>query len=315
LTKNSRFAEEIAQEQVAKKNPELARAVADIIRNMLVDDAAGMGMKLNTGKDLPSAGVQQQDEKGFSFPLYPQEFAQAKNIGYIQVNGQYSEPLHGHGPENKGKNISVNMEVCYYFKKPMVPGGGKCMFNTPAGVIDLTFDDQGNPKIEDSGQIVDLADAIEHLRDRIVDDPPKGSESTAVDPNEERVKSEQADLARRFKKQEEKVTGDKETHGSIEQFVQYLEDNEETTYGQGDLQKLLNNMYKNPQDRAFHKTNVMKELEQWGLKFDPKKTHVSSGPEDVAEQLRFIAAKLERSESPQKRRVLRDLREVLFSLE
>src|SRR5512135_1277042 len=236
---------EIAESQVAKSNLPLAKAIADKIRAVLVDEEQGLGLKLNTGKDLPSTGVQQQDEKGFRFPLYPDDLAKAKNIGFIQVNGQYSEAMPESGEANKGKSITVNMEVCYYFKKPKLPGGGKCMFNTPAGQIDITFDDGGNPEIVDSGQVVDVADAIENLTNQIIDSPPEGSQSTAApDPHEAEIKREQAERARRVQKQEVQQSGDKETHGTIEDFVQYMEDQGETTFGPGDRQKLLNNLYR-----------------------------------------------------------------------
>jgi hypothetical protein len=305
-------APQVAEQQVAVANPDLAKAIADNIRDLLRQ----LGLELNTGKDLPAIGVQQHDEKGFSFPLYPAAFARAKNIGYVQVKGVYSEPLKTHGPENAGKNITCDMSVCYYFKKPAKKGSGQQMFETPAGQVDVSFDDKGTPQLVDPGQVADVGDAVENLIDKIVAEPPPGSESeAAVDPNEERIKREQAEKAVKFKKQEQKKSGDAETHGSIESFVQYMEDDEQTTYGLADLQKLMNNLFNNANDRAFQLENVKKQLGQYGLKFDPAKKFVSSlSPLAVAGALRDLAATIDTSAAPSKAQIAARLEALLTRL-
>lgn len=277
----------------AVSNPEVAKAIAGLIKGYLISK-----LQLNVGYDATKEGVQKQSEDGFSFLVRPSDFDKENLNGTVQVRVTYDSPITETGPALANKPVNGAVEVGYYYKTPRLPGGGKYMFPKGAGSIDIKFDKNGIPSLADPNQLNSIVDAIQDVTTQVVTEPPPGAKSLTRDPKEREREKELADKAREFQREKEQGekaeairTQESETHGSIDSFVQYMADSDESSFGPGDLQKVLNTMYKSPNDRAFQRNNVITEIRDKGLKWDPYKKMVAAelSPDDLVQALNEIA--------------------------
>lgn len=274
----------IAQEHLARANPAVAKAVADLVK----EEIKPLLEQLNPdfGHDALSTGLRGMSEGSISFPARPAVFDSENLNGNLLVKLTLDPPVSGTGPAIAGSATTAVFTVGYYFKTPKLPGGGKFMWETSAGQAEVEFDEQGNPMIVDSGDLVDLVDAMEKLAERVVDDPPEGARSYTRDPElrkQQRELNQQSEQSRKEKEREdaqskaekERRDADAHTHGSVEAFIQYMDDIDEDVFGPADLQKLLNTMYKDPTSRAVAQGEIRKQLVDEGLEWNPGKRTLS----------------------------------------
>jgi len=270
---------------VALANPEVARAVANLVKETVKSITSDM--KLDFGHDAPEGGVRGMSEGAVSFPVRPGQFDEKNLNGTILVKMVLDPPVAGSGEDIAGTATTAKLFAGYYFKTPRLPGKGKYMFETPAGEAGITFDERGDPELDDAGEIGDLVDAIEALAEKVVEDPPEGAKSLTRDPEERkriREQNEEALQRRQEQEREEKHRkeyeaqreADQAVYGSAELFAQYLEDQEEADFGPADLQKLLNTMYNRADLRALNQVKVKDAVEALGYKFNPGKRHLSA---------------------------------------
>lgn len=161
------------------------------------------------------------------------------------------------------------------------------MWETPAGNAEIMFDESGNPQVEDPGDLADIVDALETLTDKVVEAPPEGARSYTRDPelrkqqreinqvnlqNKEELEREKS----QSKARQEQREADSATHGSVEAFVQYMDDQDEDEFGPADLQKLLNTMYNDQASREVARGEIQKALTDEGLEWKPGKRTLSS---------------------------------------
>lgn len=282
-----RIAESIVSgpEVTAAANPEVAKAVANLVKTAvkpLLDK-----LKPDFGYDALDSGLRGMSEGSMSFPARPAVFDEANLNGTLLVKGVLNPPVQGSGKEIAGTATTVQFECGFFFKTPKAKGGGKYMFQTPAGQAGITFDASGQPQLTDAADLVDLVDALETLADRVLSEHPPEAKSLTRDP---RLRKEQAELnetARKEKAEREREQAqsdsaraqkeaDAATHGSVEAFVNYMDEQDEDHFGPADLQKLLNTMFNDPPTRAMSQVRIKQELEAEGMVFDPKKRHLSS---------------------------------------
>lgn len=161
------------------------------------------------------------------------------------------------------------------------------MWETSAGNAEILFDESGAPQMEDSGDLVDMVEAIESLTTKVVDSPPEGARSYTRDPelrkqqreinqvnlqNKEEMEREKA----QSKARQEQKDADSATHGGVDAFVQYMDDQDEDEFGPADLQKLLNTMYNDQASREVARGEIQKALTDEGLLWKPNKRTLSS---------------------------------------
>jgi hypothetical protein len=278
----------------AAANPAVAKAIADLIKQAIMPLLSEM--KPDFGHDALSSGVRGMSDAEMSFPVRPDVFNGQNLNGNLLVKITMDPPVQGSGQALAGKATQATLVVCYYFKTPVQKGSGKCMWDTPAGSVSITFDPAGNPKIDDEGDLVDLVVAMEELTDRVISGPPPGAKSLSRDPQHRKEQSELNEIARREKAEQERQVQqdaaaksqkdiDKATHGSVEAFVAYMDEQDEDHFGPADLQKLLNTMFNDPATRAMSQVRVKSECEAEGLVFDPKKRHLSFSLVQIAARI------------------------------
>jgi hypothetical protein len=282
-----RIAESIVSgpEVTAAANPEVAKAIAALIKQAI--GPLLEQMKPDFGHDALSSGVRGMSDAEMSFPVRPDVFNSQNLNGNLLVKITLDPPVQGSGKAIAGTKTRAKFVVCYYFKTPVQKGSGKCMWDAAAGEVGITFDANGNPKIDDEGDLVDLVVVMEELTDRVISGPPPGAKSLSRDPQHRKEQSELNEIARQEKAQQERQVQqdeaarsqketDKLTHGSVEAFVVYMDEQDEDHFGPADLQKLLNTMFGDPATRAMSQVRIKQECEAEGLVFDPKKRHLSS---------------------------------------
>lgn len=269
----------------AAANPAVAKATAALIKQAITPLLSEM--KPDFGHDALSSGVRGMSDAEMSFPVRPDVFNGQNLNGNLLVKISLNPPVQGSGKAIAGQKTVATLVVCYYFKTPVQKGSGKCMWDTPAGTVNITFDVNGDPKIDDEGDLVDLVVAMEELTDRVVSGPPPGAKSLSRDPQHRKEQAELNEIARQNKAEQERQVQqdaaarsqkeiDKLTHGSVEAFVAYMDEQDEDHFGPADLQKLLNTMFNDPATRAMNQVRIKQECEAEGLVFDPKKRHLSS---------------------------------------
>lgn len=273
-----------AHDLVAAANPAVAKAIAALIKQAIKPLLAGM--KPDFGHDALSSGVRGMSDAEMSFPVRPDVFNSQNLNGNLLVKIRLDPPVQGSGKVLANQKTAATFTVGYYFKTPMQKGSGKYMWNIPAGGAGITFDANGNPTMDDEGDLVNLIMAMEELTDRVISGPPPGAKSLSRDPQHRKEQSELNELARQRNREQERQVEqdaaaksqkdtDKITHGSVEAFVAYMDAQDEDHFGPADLQKLLNTMFGDPVTRAMSQVRIKQECEAEGLVFDPKKRHLS----------------------------------------
>lgn len=272
-------------ERVAASNPEVAQAIAGLVKKTITPLLEQLNPDF--GHDALASGVRGQSEGSVSFPVRPGAFDTENLNGNLLVKITLNPPVQGSGKDIAGTATSANFTVGYYFKTPKIPGSGKFMWETPAGNAEIMFDESGNPQVEDPGDLADIVDALETLTDKVVEAPPEGARSYTRDPelrkqqreinqvnlqNKEELEREKS----QSKARQEQREADSATHGSVEAFVQYMDDQDEDEFGPADLQKLLNTMYNDQASREVARGEIQKALTDEGLEWKPGKRTLSS---------------------------------------
>lgn len=287
-------------EVTAAANPAVASAIAELIKTAVTPLLEEFGPDF--GHDAPALGVRGQSEGEMSFPVRPKLFDSENLNGTLLVKIKLDPPVQGSGKAIANTETTASFVVCYYFKTPRIPGSGKCMWDTAAGSAQISFDANGKPGLKDAGEVEDIATALEQLRDRVVDSPPEGAHSLSRDPQHRKEQAELNETARREKEekarekeQSERAKAQKEadshTHGSVEAFVRYMDEQDEDEFGMADLQKLLNTMFPDNASRALAQGEIKRQLEAEGMVFNPKKRHLSFNMTRIAARVAAEEAK------------------------
>jgi hypothetical protein len=271
---------------IAVASPEVASAIAKAIKDELAKKGG-----FNFGYDVSDIGVSGQSEDHISFPARPVSFDKENLNGTIHVKFDLEPPIPVGAISLNNVETSAEAEVGFYFKTPKLPGGGKYMFPTDAGKIDIIFDEE-TPLLVDPSQIDKLASKINELAEKIIEEPPIGARSHSRDPDRRRQLQEMAEQARaEQKKQEEKekaleLISEKEstakfyekTHGSPEIFGDYMDSIEEEIFGPQDVQKILDTMYptSSAAQKAMMRNEVINKLKEEGFEWSVQKTELSS---------------------------------------
>jgi len=307
----------------AAVNPEVAKTLADLLKSHLGE----MIPKIDFHYDALKSGLRGMSEAAMSFPARPVEFNEEDLNGTILVRGTLSPPIQGSGKALAQKNTKLTLNVGFYFKTPRLPGEGKYMLEQPAGVLDIEFNEEGVPVIKNEEEIVALVDAYKSLTAKVLSDVPEGAKRlTPKDPHEQKVQREQNEEAEKFtretereKKQHQEIKEQQDanatTHGTPEAFAQYMADQEETSFGPGDLQKVLDTVYGDKNSRLMMRNVMIEKLKELGLKWDPsKRTVATSKPTSLASALREVALYLETSDQVSRSRVAARLEFLLRSI-
>ncbi len=294
---------------IARGNIEVAKSLSNVFKSYMAELIPGIDFRY----DAPTSGVRGMNEAAFSFPARPREFDEEDLNGTILVRGNLNPPVQETGKGLVGFKTKLTFEIGFYFKTPRLPGNGKYMFQTPAGTFDIEFNEEGQPVVQNEEEVVALTDAYSALSAKVMSETPEGARRlTPKDPHEQKVQREQNDEAERFereksreKQQHQEIRDQQDanssTHGSEEAFVQYMQDQEETSFGPGDLQKLLDTKYSDKNSRLMMRNEVINKLKELGLKWDPSKRTIASfeiHPDSVALELRFLAALIDSNVSP-----------------
>lgn len=281
-----------------KQNPELAKLIANMIT-----DYVGSEMEIQRGYDLSDLGAHGRSDSSVSFSIRPASFG-GKN-GKDRINGSilitvdFDSPVEGSGPSIANLEVNADVKVGFTFKTPKSRGLGQCM--KPAGEgkwekgsfsigsSEIIFDEDGSPMFVDESIFDKIAQAIKELSETVLENPPTGAKSykKSDDPTETRIKNDQHENARqeqyqqeREKDQAEKSKADRSvmesSHGSPDAFKQYLDDNEEDSFGKADVDEITKFYGKNPDDRKKMFDPIKDKLVEMGLKWNPGKPKTAS---------------------------------------
>lgn len=324
--------ERIARGLTAAVNPEVAKRITSLIKDTI--EPLLEQFNPDYGYDALAGAIGRgMSEGSMSFPARPAVFDTENLNGTILVKITLDPPVSGSGKDIAGTATTAKLECGFYFKTPAKDPetgktSGKYMMARDAGKAEITFDGGGSPEFDDDGELVDLVEAMEAVAEAVVDSPPPGAKSMTRDPAERKRTHEQNKAAKKLleekrreeeqqRKFREQREADEAVYGSPEAFAAYLGEQEQDDFGPADLQKVLQTMFKDKLTQAAMQVKVKDDLERLGLRFNPRKNRLSAvrGPSEVADRLRAIAARIERSERPDRRLVAADVQLLLRDLE
>jgi hypothetical protein len=300
-------------DEIVSMSKETAVSISDLVRPLVDAVVPGIDWQWDTRGEDPSAGFGWSG-LNFSFPGKPSELSNNGILGGLLVKGNLAV-----NPK-PGEANTVHLEVGYYHKLPGASGEGKYSMETDLGTYDINFDAKGNPswtKDEDTGQEQDfgrVGAGVQDLVQHIVAHPPFESKSKAVQKKVQKYK-EQQQVRQKGEKQLEQEKADLSgPYSSIESFYDHMVDENDGVFGPPDLDMLAKGMFKSPAERASKKGELLQQLKDTGMTFDPKKTKLSAGPSSVADILRIIANNVEQASRPSIAAVTADLESVIAIL-
>jgi hypothetical protein len=277
----------IAQDYlIAAANAEVGKAIARIVQEQLRKFEGELD--LNFSYDAKAGGLLKGSDTGFSFPARPHSFDEEGGLnGTFLVTMHLNPPVSGAGPEIAGTATTVSMEVEFFFKTPTEPGGGKRMWKTPAGQLEVTFGPDGQPDIADTGDVALLVEVITELEERAFTETPKGAKSLTRDPQHRKEQRELNEIGRKNREEQERERAqelqrkvqkeaDKAQYGSVETFVDYIMQQGLEEFSLADLQKVLQTMFPDNASRAIAQAEIKKQIEGYGLRFNPGLKKLSS---------------------------------------
>jgi hypothetical protein len=267
----------------AKANPKLSESLANLLKSYVKEAIPSIDFNY----DALASGIRGMSPGAISFPARPKIFDEANLNGTILVKGIIDPPISEWPIYNRRTQLFLS--AGFYFKTPKLPGGGKYNSETAeqAGTLDIEFDESGLPIIMNEPIVSELITVIQSVAEKTVANPPEGAKSLTRDPQERKRLKEQAETAEQYSReqtrekeqrqqQKELQEANQATHGSPEIFKQYMSDQEEEEFGPRDLDKVLNTMYDNKNDRLLMRNEVNKKIQSLGLKWNPGKTRESS---------------------------------------
>lgn len=263
----------------AAANPEVGKAITQFVQETLRKFEGDMDLNFNY--DAKANGLLGGSDTGFSFPARPHSFDEPGGLnGTLLVKMKMDPPISGSGSDIAGQATTVTMEAGFFFKTPKEKGAGKYMWGTPAGQFEVTFGPDGEPEVQDSGDIAELVDVLSGLEERAFTETPPGAKSLTRDPQHRKEQRELNEIGRKNREEQEreKAQGlklqeqkdaDKVHYGSVEAFVDYMMQQDLEEFGPADLQKVLQTMFPDNASRALAQAEIKKQIEDYGLKFNP----------------------------------------------
>lgn len=276
-----RIAETIVSgaEVTAAANPEVGKAITQFIQEILRKFEGDLDLNFNY--DAKAGGLLGGSDTGFSFPARPHSFDEEGGLnGTLLVKMSMNPPISGSGSDIAGQTTTVSMEAGFFFKTPKQKGAGKYMWATPAGSFEVTFGSDGEPQVQDSGDIAELADVLSALEERAFNETPPGAKSLTRDPQHRKEQRELNEIGRKNReeqerekaqslKQQEQKEADKAVYGSVEAFVDYKMQQDQDEFGPTELQKVLQTMFPDNASRALAQAEIKKQIESYGLRYNP----------------------------------------------
>lgn len=297
-----RIAESIVSGPIvtAAANPEVGKAITQFIQETLRKFEGDLDLNFNY--DAKAGGLLGGSDTGFSFPARPHSFDEPGGLnGTLLVKMTMDPPISASGSDIAGQATTVSMEAGFFFKTPKQKGAGKYMWATPAGQIEVTFGTDGEPQVQDSGDIAGLADVLIALEERAFTETPPGAKSLTRDPQHRKEQRELNEIGRQNReeqerekaqgvKQREQKEADKVHYGSVEAFVDYILQQDGTEFSLADLQKVLQTMFPDNASRALAQAEIKKQIEDYGLKFNPGLKQLSMDLLSISARVAAVSA-------------------------
>lgn len=172
-----------------------------------------------------------------------------------------------------GATLKVKVEIATMWK---AQGGQQAVISGYTHLDDLVmvFDANGVPDVIPQQSPATFKQRLDGLIGNIAKQPPVEMQSAAYRKEKAKQQTTEKQVQEQKQKQQGEFEADRDTHGSIEAFVDHIMNQTEDTdtpytFGLPDFNKLLSYLYNNQAERTQHRSEVMQELKSYGLTFSP----------------------------------------------
>lgn len=220
-----------------------------------------------------------------SFPAKPRDFEENGILGGILFDlswdaktitsqepeantPEYATWVSGGGSTSlAGIVFDVEIEAGHYFKKEeggIDDTGGVLLL----GTVKVILDAMENPSFVTGQSLAQLQSNLDQLIKESIKNAPSQAKSQAKEWRQKRQRQQQ--VQQQTQQRQEEFEADALTHGKIDDFVEFVKENNDGVFGTPDFNQLLNHLFRSRQERTDKRGETLQQLKAKGLTFDPE---------------------------------------------
>lgn len=220
-----------------------------------------------------------------SFPAKPSDFEENGILGGILFDLSWnsdtitSQEPEANTPEHSawvsgggstslaGIVFDVKIDGGHYYKRK---GGNidKTGGVLPLGTVKVILDAMENPSFVTGQSLAQFQSKIDQLIDESIENAPDDAISQAKAWRQKRQQQQQ--VQQQTQQRQEEFEADALTHGKIDDFVEFVKENNDGVFGTPDFNQLLNHLFRSRQERTDKRGETLQQLKAKGLTFDPE---------------------------------------------